>query len=104
MKTLLKRNLFFCCLAVVLYFGITAPSYGQTGVAVDPAETTDDGDDPDPYEGMELIPAGEFRMGCNSGDSDEKPVHSVYVDAFYFVICLEAGSSCLAFWKKLMLC
>ena len=37
----------------------------------------------DPYEGMVLIPAGEFRMGSNSGSSDEKPVHSVYVDAFY---------------------
>ncbi len=37
----------------------------------------------DPYENMELIPAGEFRMGSNSGRSNEKPVHSVYVDAFY---------------------
>ena len=33
--------------------------------------------------GMVLIPAGEFQMGSNSGDSDEKPIHSVYVDAFY---------------------
>ena len=44
-------------------------------------------DDPQPLpsstEGMVLIPAGEFRMGSNSGDPDEKPVHSVYVDAFY---------------------
>ena len=37
----------------------------------------------DPYQNMELIPAGEFRMGDNSGGSTEKPVHSVYVDAFY---------------------
>ena len=37
----------------------------------------------DPYEGMVLIDAGEFRMGSNSGSSNEKPVHSVYVDAFY---------------------
>ena len=37
----------------------------------------------DPYEGMERIPAGEFRMGSNSGRNDEKPVHSVYVDTFY---------------------
>ena len=37
----------------------------------------------DPYEGMGRIPAGEFRMGSNSGESDEKPVHSVYVDEFY---------------------
>ena len=33
--------------------------------------------------GMVLIPAGEFRMGSNSGSSNEKPIHSVYVDAFY---------------------
>ena len=32
---------------------------------------------------MVLIPAGEFQMGSNDGDNDEKPVHTVYVDAFY---------------------
>lgn len=32
---------------------------------------------------MVLIPAGEFQMGNNNGDTDEKPVHTVYVDAFY---------------------
>ena len=40
-------------------------------------------DIPPAPEGMVLIPAGEFRMGSNSGGSDEKPIHSVYVDAFY---------------------
>ena len=35
-----------------------------------------------PYEGMLLIDAGEFRMGGNQYD-DEKPIHSVHVDAFY---------------------
>ena len=30
---------------------------------------------------MVLIPAGEFRMG--GSENNEKPVHSVYVDAFY---------------------
>ena len=34
-------------------------------------------------EGMVLIPAGEFLMGSNDGASNEKPVHPVYVDAFY---------------------
>ncbi len=38
---------------------------------------------PDPYEGMVLIDAGEFRMGSNDGQDREKPIHSVYVDAFY---------------------
>ena len=34
---------------------------------------------------MVLIPAGEFQMGDSIGDGsdDEKPVHRVYVDAFY---------------------
>jgi len=36
-----------------------------------------------PPPGMELIPAGSFMMGSDDGDSDEKPVHQVYVDAFY---------------------
>ena len=34
---------------------------------------------------MVLIPAGEFQMGSNDSqaDDDEKPVHTVYLDAFY---------------------
>ena len=34
---------------------------------------------------MVLIPAGDFQMGSNDidADDDEKPVHTVYVDAFY---------------------
>jgi formylglycine-generating enzyme required for sulfatase activity len=32
---------------------------------------------------MMLIPAGEFTMGSNTGDGDEKPVHKVYLDAYY---------------------
>jgi len=32
---------------------------------------------------MVLIPAGEFLMGSSEGNSDEKPVHKVYLDAYY---------------------
>lgn len=32
---------------------------------------------------MVLIPAGKFQMGRRIGDGDEKPIHSVYLDAFY---------------------
>ena len=32
---------------------------------------------------MVLIPAGEFQMGSDNGERDEKPVHTVYLDAFY---------------------
>ena len=35
---------------------------------------------------MVLIPTGEFEMGSNDGDDDEKPVHTVFVDAFYIDI------------------
>lgn len=36
-------------------------------------------------DGMVLIPAGEFEMGDSIGDgwNRERPVHTVYVDAFY---------------------
>ena len=32
---------------------------------------------------MVLIPAGTFQMGSTTGDSDEYPVHTVTLDAFY---------------------
>ena len=32
---------------------------------------------------MRLVPAGRFGMGFDSGQADEKPVHEVYLDAFY---------------------
>ena len=36
-------------------------------------------------DGMEMVyvPAGEFSMGSESGDIDEKPVHTVYLDAYW---------------------
>jgi formylglycine-generating enzyme required for sulfatase activity len=34
-------------------------------------------------EMMVEIPAGEFIMGSDKGDSNEQPVHTVYLDAFY---------------------
>ena len=33
--------------------------------------------------GMVLIPAGEFQMGSEEGNFDEKPIHKVSIDAFY---------------------
>jgi len=29
------------------------------------------------------VPAGEFTMGSDDGDSDEKPVHTVYLDSYW---------------------
>ncbi len=45
----------------------------------------DDGKTSPVPEGMVLIPAGEFSMGDHHdvGYSNEKPVHDVYLDAFY---------------------
>ena len=42
-------------------------------------------DDGVPEENMALIPAGEFSMGDqnNAGYSNEKPVHTVYLDDYY---------------------
>ncbi len=38
-----------------------------------------------PADGMVMayIPAGEFQMGSENGDDDEKPVHTVSLDAFW---------------------
>jgi len=32
---------------------------------------------------MVYVPAGEFTMGSDTGDTDERPVHTVYLDAFW---------------------
>ena len=37
----------------------------------------------DAPDGMVLIPAGEFEMGSAKGAANERPVHTVYLDAFY---------------------
>ena len=36
-------------------------------------------------DGMEMVyvPAGDFVMGSETGDADEKPVHTVYLDAYW---------------------
>ena len=34
-----------------------------------------------------LIPAGRFCMGSEAGQENERPVHRVWVDAFYLAIC-----------------
>ena len=38
-----------------------------------------------PIDGMQsmYVPAGTFTMGNESGNNDEKPVHEVYLDAFW---------------------
>lgn len=55
-------------------------------------------------DGMKLlyVPAGEFTMGSNDGEADEKPPHQVYLDAFridqtevtnaMYAKCVKAGA------------
>jgi formylglycine-generating enzyme required for sulfatase activity len=50
---------------------------------------------------MVYVPAGEFQMGSKDGADDEKPVHTVYLDAFWidqtevtnamYAKCVQAG-------------
>ena len=59
-------------------------SDGATALTYTVEAPEPDASDPEAdISNMELIPAGEFRMGSNSGPDNEKPIHSVYVDAFY---------------------
>jgi formylglycine-generating enzyme len=37
----------------------------------------------DTFPDMKYVTGGTFKMGSNNGESDEKPVHKVYVDDFY---------------------
>ena len=37
----------------------------------------------DLHKSMVFVPGGEFQMGSNDGDSDEKPVHTVALSGFY---------------------
>ena len=71
-----NRTRLFCFLTLILCLG--APAMSDEGAVVEESAT-----EAPPPEGMVLIPAGEFQMGSDNGDDDEKPVHTVYVDAFY---------------------
>ncbi|MBI5954128.1 MAG: SUMF1/EgtB/PvdO family nonheme iron enzyme [Chloroflexi bacterium] len=53
-------------------------------------------------ETLVYVPAGKFRMGSDNGEDDEKPVHTVYLDAFWidqtevtnkqYQACVDAGT------------
>ncbi|MEI7990172.1 MAG: SUMF1/EgtB/PvdO family nonheme iron enzyme, partial [Chloroflexota bacterium] len=65
-------------------FSLQGEGQGEGGVSVTPASQlvsthilNKDG------MVMVYVPAGEFLMGSNDGDSDEKPQHKVYLDGYW---------------------
>lgn len=61
----------FCFLALMLYlYGLSQPTFPREIMAADGAP-------------MALIPAGGFTMGTKDGEANERPMHRVYLDAFY---------------------
>ncbi len=46
-----------------------------------------------------LIPAGEFWMGCEEGQEEERPVHRVWVDAFEMAVYQVRNSDFALFMK-----
>ena len=64
---------------------VADPEAAVTTVRVDANRTLTARFEQTTPDGMVLIPAGSFEMGDSVGDgySDELPVHSVYVSAFY---------------------
>jgi formylglycine-generating enzyme required for sulfatase activity len=71
-------------IAAALYFGrgsmwALPASLTATRTPVPPTDTPP----PSAPPGMVYVPAGEFIMGSDEGSSDEQPVHTVYLDAFY---------------------
>lgn len=48
-----------------------------------------------------LIPAGSFTMGSDNRATDEKPAHTVYVDAFYIGKYEVTNEEYYKFWRSL---
>lgn len=72
-----------CEMSAVISPGDCAPGGTYRG------DNTDCDPNPCPPPSMVLIPAGEFQMGDTflDGPASERPVHAVYVDAFYMDTC-----------------
>ena len=49
---------------------------------------------------MILIPAGTFTMGSDTRAADEKPMHKVYLDAYYIGKYEVTNAEYYEFWKQ----
>lgn len=78
-----RVNKIILSLSVLLFLAITGLAEEKKETSALPKEIVDE-----LGLKMVLIPAGEFMMGSEDGEEDEKPEHKVYVDAFY-IDCFE---------------
>jgi serine/threonine-protein kinase len=95
-------------LVVIVFFGLLISGCGGAGTVngISPQSPESDASlQPEitDAQGVEmvLVPAGEFEMGSENGDGDERPVHVVYLNAYYmdkfevtnaqYRACVEAG-------------
>jgi len=69
-----KTFLLHLCVIFVVLFILTAC---RSNAATGPTMIGEDG------MTLVYVPEGEFTMGSDNGESDEKPVHRVYLDAFW---------------------
>jgi len=76
------RSLFLIITFIVVIFPLVMQVIADDGMKEEPiSHKTRQKDGMD----MRLIPAGDFSMGDShdAGENDEKPVHTVYLDAYY---------------------
>jgi formylglycine-generating enzyme required for sulfatase activity len=78
------------------------PSLTQVEFAPTPTKTPDPSDYIDEKSvPMRFVPAGNFLMGSDKGQEDEKPIHTVYLNAYYmdkyevtnarYKVCVDSG-------------
>jgi formylglycine-generating enzyme required for sulfatase activity len=71
------------CLAVLFFVATACERGAQQAPAAQPASAAQKTITTAGGLTMVLIPSGEFEMGDNNGDPDERPAHKVQVSAFY---------------------
>ena len=96
----MKRNLALICSFLVVITCFSILSCGKDKPEAQKA-TTDTVSLPKTKIGIDgakmvLIPAGQFQMGSEDGEDDERPIHQVDLDAFY----IDANEVTVGQYKK----